>query len=306
MVKPYIKDISDMKDSIIAEDKLVSAATPISMNIIVPKGDYGNYYVLARLTWLCKQPSGTLFCLTTTYQAQSAEDEDYLASLPFLSDKYYTNYALSSNIIMSSVDNYLTDLNFTRDEGASEYECWAFYQGKDLADDKLYCITMMPEVYATMKYVDSYILNKYYNIENLYLALNGGAQESMQTIDYVVSKAAVLDSMIKTDKITKQKFIISRVEFRTYSKSGSPVECMLATPIEGRVKKVKSNTGSFYDERDINLQKQVYKFKDTIDDESYQFIKTENENNVSYLFILSDDCKSALLNEILEPYLATL
>ena len=82
MIKPTISELYELKEGGNENSRIIKSVTPISMNIMVPKAEDGSYSVLARITWLCKDQTDKLFCLTSTYAAETEEDEEFLVTSP--------------------------------------------------------------------------------------------------------------------------------------------------------------------------------------------------------------------------------
>lgn len=202
MIKPTIEEMNTMKLGSDLDSKFVKSVIPINMSIMVPKADNNTYSIIARITWLCKTSYNTLFCLTSNYVAENDKDEQFLIMNPLLEDRYFANYKLASDVLMSSLPHYLTDFNFefSNPENihnkASEIMCKAL-EIKDAEDgsnmDSLIRLYVSPEVFGVLKFIDSYMLNGIYNNADLYSAVVFGPDESNNTTIFVVNRLELLD-----------------------------------------------------------------------------------------------------------------
>lgn len=191
MLKPTIEELSTLTPGGYEDSRVVKSCVPINMSIMVPKAEDGSYSVLARITWLCKTYQDTLFCLTTSYVAEDQVDEEFLVSNPLLDDRYFANYKLSADILMSTLSHFLTDMNFTfaRDihkANETEISCQALEITESVQTDKLHKIMVSPEVFSTMKFVDEYMLDGIYNTADLHSAVVFGPDEENNTYIFKV------------------------------------------------------------------------------------------------------------------------
>ena len=194
MLKPTINELYTHNEEEKSYNRTIKAVSPISMNIMVPKSEDEKYSILTRITWLCKDIHNKLFCLTTTYVAENELDEEFFLTSPLLSDKHYINQNLTADILMSSLDHFITDMNFniiSKDNRINIHKIKSFQiycHAFDKTDDgeKIYKIMASPEVFSTLTFADEYMTNGILNNADLYSALSFGANENNNTIIFDV------------------------------------------------------------------------------------------------------------------------
>ena len=315
MIKPTISDLYTLDKGGDANSRIIKAVTPISMNIMVPKADDGSYSVLARITWLCKDMTDKLFCLTATYAAEDEADEEFLVSSPLLADRYYANYSLTADLLMSSLDHFLTDLNFEfkfpkeiHQTNETEIYCQAFDKAEDgdEKNDKLHKIMVSPEVYSTLTFVDNYMLDGILNNADLYSALVFGADEANNTYIFEADRLEVEDVALVKSKGVRSKSLAVKLKL-AHKDTELELLCLVGLDKGKKIlnRDIKKNTFDnltkdyMVGNNDQYIQR--FTFQDTIDKDQemeYMFIKAVNVRKDGVLFALSKDLQQELISKV--------
>ena len=320
MIKAIISELGTLHEGTDKDSRIIKSVTPISMNIMVPKTEDGTYSVLARITWLCKDVTNTLFCLTSTYVAEDDVDEEFLVSSPLLADRYYTNYSLTADILMSSLDHFLTDMDFKfkypdniHKTNETEIYCQAFDKSEtdDPNNDKLHKIMVSPEVYSTLSFVDHYMLDSIINTADLYSALVFGADETNNTFIFDADKVEVLDVAVVKNKHSKNKGLAVKLKARHTGKYESEIELLALVQLEKGKKVLNSNIkknsinklGEDYLSSNENHFIQRFMFEDNVSSDNevngkYLFIKAVNINKDGILVALNDKVQEEMTDQI--------
>lgn len=285
MLKPVLDELTTLELNNEKDHKIIKSVTPISMNIMVPRAEDGSYSVLARITWLCKDVSDKLFCLTSTYVAEDESDEEFLVTSPLLADKYFTNYSLTADILMSTLDHYLTDMKFSfkysqiHKAKNTEISLLAFEKSElSSKEDKLYKIMVTPEVYATLSFVDQYMVEAIYNNADLYSSLVYGADENNNTYIFDTDKVEILDiACIKGKGKYKNLAVKMKISHINDDESSSEDLELMALVALDKGKKILNKE---IRKKNINDISKDYMVKD-----NNQYIQRFMFNNNDHLFI---------------------
>ena len=317
MLKPKISDLYTLEQGSDRDAKLVISATPIGMSIMVPKAEDGTYSVIARLTWLCKEMKGGLFCLTTTYAAETETEEEFLVTCPLSNENYFIHNSQTMDILMSSLDHYLTDLNFTfskpnnMESEDNVIYCQAFEKAFDgnECNDKLYKIKFLTDVYASMAFVDDYMMSSIHSTANLYSALVCGANEASNTktyelLDLKIGKAATVRNKRFSNKILAVNLRI------TNDNEETPIELIIIVELDKKVKIVnkfiKNRTlGDLkIDYKDDNQYIDKFAFESNIGHGEvkydYTFIRAINSKGEGLLVAINNDVMGTIKECILK------
>ena len=223
MIKPKLSDICNINDITNIPTIAVDSVVPINSNIITntPSKDE-EYSLIARITWLCrKYDTSEFFCLTTTYILEDDEDEDFIAMFPLLDSRYFVNYSLISNMLMSSIPHYLTDLKLAIEPDGKSATCIALSDfGKELADkdnviNHLIKIKLLPEQYSSMLFVDNYMISGVLNT-NLHAAIVDGTN-TVNNLEVKIVDGIALESVryFKSSKYNKCLIALFTVDCET-------------------------------------------------------------------------------------------
>ena len=318
MTKPVIQEFTTLPKGEDENSRIIKAISPLSLNIMVPKALDDSYSVLARVTWLCKDVEGYLFCLTSTYVSESDEDDEFLALSPLSSERYFCNYNITADLLASSLPHYLTDLDFkfkypdkVHRSNETEIYCQAFEQTEDengnATEGKLHKIMVSPEVYSTLKYMDTYFLDGVTNNGELHSAIVLGADETNNTFIFEPDIVEVVDAAM----IDKTSLMV-RVKLYHTGKSQSSVELMMLTGLDKTSSKIikkeirKKDPKAFSDEymkKDENQFIQRYSFSSNVsetDEVNFLFVKAVNIKKDGLLIALRPDVQPILTNKIAE------
>lgn len=318
MFKPKINELYTLEKGGDIDSRVIVSVTPITMSIMVPKAEDGTYSVMARVTWLCKDRTGVLFCLTTTYAAENDNDEEFLVTCPLSNEKYFIHNSLTADILMSSLDHFLTDFGFKfkfpeniHNSNETEIYCQAFEKSlsDDPSNDKLHKIMVTPEVYSTLSYVDSYIVNANYNTSELYWSLVFGTDESSDTTIFAVDNVEVKDvfSFSNTHINSKDyKALIALVHVTHGNKDIKGLDLLMIVLVYKKIKinkRIKKNNidlmiDKYMKEDDHYISK--FSFDSTInsEDKNYTFIKATNNNKEGILVSLTTDIKDEIMRQV--------
>ena len=321
MLKPKINELYTLDEGGDIDSRVIISATPITMSIMVPKAENGLYSVMARITWLCKDRTGVLFCLTSTYAAENEEDEEFLVSCPLSNEKYFIHNSLTADILMSSLDHFLTDFNFKfkfpdniHNSNETEIFCQAFERSlsDDPAKDKLHKIMVTPEVYATLSYVDHYILKAKYNASELYYALKFGVDESSTTKIFEVNEFSELDvRVLDKHKNNGIRYSTLAIFLHVYHNSKHNADISFGTLYEVPTRSVinKKVKQKDFEELFTNfmLNDMHYSSKYSFDtdiserkeDKNYTFIRVINKDDDGILVALSNSMKEKIVSQIM-------
>ncbi len=205
--------------------KLVSIV-PIYMDIIttkvpsLPKGKAMVYTVIGRITWLCKDDKSNLCCVTSSYVADSDDERKFLVNHPLLSNGYFINYSAIADMLMSTLPNYHTNLEFTfknPDDLTNNEEIFLYgYEHIGLIDNennKLKIIKVSPEVYSSFAFMDRSIFTATINNADLWNVIKFGSQaDSSPTYMTDVQKVSVKDCCLIDQPKDYAKKIAARLE----------------------------------------------------------------------------------------------
>ena len=312
MVKPRIAEMEDFKLDDQNSVDIIKSVCPINMSIIIPKSkdeDNESYSFIGRVTWLCKTVFDNLLCLTSNYVAEDEYDEESLVNIPLLEDKNYVNFKIESDMLMGTLPHYLTDLEFSFDSNSDSIH--------HTSDTEIYCvgieykdeqtifhkITVSPEVFGVLKFMDEYILEGVPNYGNLHRSILTGPIEDNNTSIFVVDKINILDiARIGGRRSTSVaiKMEVSHVQ-KTEEKYNLLVPFDLGKKFPkkkfGKKKAEELSNGYF---KDPNNYIDDFTFNCELKDVDYLFLRCRNANDDSILFAIPNDIKSVLIDTIEE------
>lgn len=222
MIKPKISEIYSASSDARIPKIYIDSVVPINTNVIINNGEGEECSLIARITWLCRKTNGTgLICLTTTYVLEDEEDEDFIAMLPILDDNNYENYHLASTMMISTLPHYLTDLKFSfdfKEDDTADIWCIGivnFGTSNDDGNNHLVEIHVNPDQFASLSYIDNYMLERVVNNGDFHIAVTTGASRLNRTKMYrfkhlYVKNVGLIKGYSKKDKHLIANIIVSK------------------------------------------------------------------------------------------------
>lgn len=161
---------------------------------------------IASLFYIAKSKSGITFALYTSYLLEDEyEVEQIKHNYPFHVDNNFASFRVAQNMIINSYDIFVTDFKFTYNEDIKDYKfsIKALRQDKDGVHETVQ-FNMISDVFASIKYIDSYAYDIAINNHELSLAsitatddvpnTNPTRMVVVEKIDRIVAMAQIKDS----------------------------------------------------------------------------------------------------------------
>lgn len=256
---------------------------------------------IASLFYIAKSKSGITFALYTSYLLEDEyEVEQVKHNYPFHVDNNFASFRVAQNIIINSYDIFVTDFKFTYNENIKDYKfsIKALRQDKDGVHETVQ-FNMISDIFASIKYIDSYAYDTAINNHELSLAsitatddvpnTNPTKMVVVEKIDRIVAMAQIKDSttcgveyIVKTED--NEKYTILSVfnlgeKFHKKKFKGMTVD--------------KIN-GTYLREADQYMQmfSDFCKFENI--DKEYLIVKARNKDNSTRMFMMDTTVRTEL------------
>ncbi len=304
--------------------KFIVSIVPIYMDIItaktpaMPKGKNTEYNVVGRITWLCKDNESNLCCITSSYVAETDDDREFLVNHPLLSNDYFINYSATADMLMSTLPNYHTNLEFIfknfNDSVDSIDEPSIFlygYEHIELVGNKSYKFKMIkvsPEVYSSFAFMDKCIRGAVINNADLWNVIKFGAQaDSGPTYMINAQKVSIKDCCLIKQPKDYTKKVAARIEINDI------YELILAlnVPTKSKITNKAIKKVDFIDfTKDYFLEGthryvEKYRFADSVgagqdgnDKQCIFFIRAKSRDDQRMLFIIDQKARETIYEQL--------
>lgn len=282
-------------------DRCVASAVPISASIIKANDiDLDNQIV--RVTWLCKCIDDKLFCLSTTYVLENDHDADFIAMLPFTDSRYFVNYKLTSDLLMSSLPSYLTDMNFQFTSIGGFIFCYAVDMTCN-KDERLKTIQVNADTFASLMFIDNYMVDGIINNGDLHSALMTGANDKSDVRIFNVNRLGKIDlALVKHKK--ENHIVANMILFSDIEEQIKLVSIFNIGRTKVKNKEIKkANFEDFIKKADkyTYIHRFMFYYNEKEDnkvEESYTYVKAENSNGNNLLVSFGKDVRAILSDYI--------
>ena len=186
------------------DDFRISTIVPFSMSVT----DYPDdpKQKMASLFYIVRSKSGAIITLYTAYLLENEEEVEQIKhNYPFHVENNFASFRIASNLIINSYYIFATDFNFKYDESIENYKfsIKAIRQDADGMHETVE-FTMISDVFASIKYIDSYAYELTRNDYELSIAslaavddvpnTNPSAMRVVNKIDRIVAMAQISNS----------------------------------------------------------------------------------------------------------------
>lgn len=256
---------------------------------------YSEELALANLVWLCKDNNDELFILNTNYVIESLEDDEMLKTMIIHNTRMFVGTTLVTSILVDSLKSYTTDFEMKKENSDITMSA--------ITSDKKYITLKLSEnIFASMKMMDSFILEGITNPHDISLASISAFTNDNDSIEFVeISK---IESIVNISKISKNDIgVIFRVAL-----SDEVVSLLVPFRVEFNIKRKKFKGLSmdkiqetYMSDDNQYVNEFCFNFKFSNIDKDYFCIKGKNKNNISKLFLL-DSTTVIELKNLIESY----
>lgn len=284
-------------------DYRIESIVPFSMT--VTDNPHNPNTKIASLFYIAKSKSGIIFTLYTSYLLEDEyEVEQVKHNYPFHVENNFSSFRVAQNMIINSYDIFVTDFNFTYNKDIDNYKfsIKALRQDKDGVHETVQ-FNMISDVFAAIKYIDSYAYDTVINNHELSLASLTALDDIpnaypteivvVEKIDRIVAMAQIKDSTT------------CGIEYIVKTEDGDKYTLLSVFNLGQRFhkKKFKGMTtdklnNAYLREADQYLQmfSDFCKF-DNIDKE-YLIIKARNKDSVTRMFMMDTTIRTELQSMI--------
>lgn len=285
------------------DDYRIESIVPFSMT--VTDNPYNPDTKIASLFYIAKSKSGIIFTLYTSYLLEDEyEIEQVKHNYPFHVENNFASFRVAQNMIVNSYDIFVTDFNFTYNKDIENYKfsIKAIRQDKDGVHETVQ-FNMISDVFASIKYIDSYAYDVSINNHELSLASLTALDDIpnvypteivvVEKIDRIVAMAQIKDSttcgveyIIKTedgDKYTLLSVFNLGQKFHKKKFKGMNTDKL-------------NNTYLREADQYLQMFSDFCKF-DNIDKE-YLIVKARNKDNTTRMFMMDTTIRTELQSMI--------
>jgi hypothetical protein len=297
--KPEIPDITVIT---------VNQVTP--MTIMTQKSPDGKD--VAALVLLCKDTENNTFTLVNNYIIENDQQKKQVERNPIHDNVNYISKRLASNMIMSALPCYITDMNFYYNKEAEipSEQFYMFAVPNDANDKRIIKFNLSSDLFSVIAFIDDYITSDSHNIHDLQIATVAGYKQS----DMVIPVCFVdnIDSIISLAPSTEKDSTDVIVVFKTLefvSSTEKNVYKILTAFDFGKKynrKKYRGCTLKSIEEgygKDIDQYLSNYMIECRLKniDKDYLVIKAKNKDGRCKLFFIDNDNQKKI-EELVEMY----
>ena len=311
-------NIEEGEDKVIEADNVdvnkikqynISYTTPltISSNIINGKN-------IATIFFLCKdEAQDFMYILYHNYIVEDDEDDATIRSNPLHDDENFISKMVAANMIAKHLPKYNTDLVFNKNEDRYAEDKEKFYLlGVPSNNNETICrFNMSSDVFASMSFTDSYLIEDYMNNHDFTQAILTGADKNNHgyiSEIYMVDDVETIISLALADKKSGTLGCVFKVKRYIDDGVSDAFKILVPFVVEGsKFKKDKFNATmeSIGDDYAKDADQYVCDFMwntriGNIDKE-YLIIKGKNKDNLSKVFFLDTDLENKL-SELVDKF----
>jgi uncharacterized protein YxeA len=222
---------------------------------------------------------------------ENEEDIDIFKLNPIHDSQNFLSKMVASNIIIHSMANYNTDLNFFK-EGDSYYLYGV--DSKDL-DNTIHKIEMNTDIFTSIAYIDNAIYESLLDDHDMISATAVGARPSNANT-FIVDNIDSVTSMALADKDTNTIAVIFK-PLRYVDHGAEIIKVLMPVCVEEKFNKKKFNTtvDKITETFDAVGENYIldFMFDITLEDKEYLALRVNN-NSSSLLLLLGEDQQTKL------------
>ena len=307
--------IIDFENEALGEIKItksytISQFTP--MTIMTTKSPDGKD--IAALVFLCKDNYTDLtFNLVINYFIENDEQRKAVEKNPIHDNVNYISKRLASNMILSALPCYITDMNFYYNKKADNpNEVFYMFAVPNKEENTRHVVkfNMSSDIFSALAFIDDYVVSDSHNIHDLQIATVAGykpldrvmAVSFIDTIDSIVSLAPASDK-----DSTDVAVVFKTLEFVDAS-TKNVYKILTAFDFGKKYPKKKFRGATIHDleesyGKDIDQYISNYMIECRIRnlDKDYLIIKAKNKDGIAKLFFLDNDIQKKV-EELIEMY----
>jgi hypothetical protein len=266
--------------------------------------------VVETLAYLCKNEEDELIVLYTNYFVESDMEKDILESLPIHDKDNFLSTRLSCSMIIGDATRknnvYFVDLEFSIDSPIKS-NCNDFkLTAKKVDSEEKILFHVTAELFASMKFIDNYIMNTIVNNYELSLSVVNGANvpENNTELFLIDSIDSVLSMAQYEKKSTNLLIIFNAIHY--IDKDEKELVSILA-PFDVGLKfnkdkfrgvTTKNIEDDYMEEADQYTSSFIINCRFKNLDKEYMIIKAYNKNKTTKLFLLDKNIINSLSEKI--------
>ena len=263
------------------------------------------------LVFLCKdQQNDCAFNLIANYIIENEEQKKIIESNPIHDNNNYISKRLASNMIISAIPSYITDMKFYHDFNTiNPNEKFFMYGVPNKSDSKeVYKINMTADIFSSIAFMDDFLASDSHNIHDLQIATIAGYKQSASVVPVIF--VDTIDSIISlaSDKETSQMLVVFKVLEFTNSNSKNVYKILTAFDFGKKYpkKKFRGNTlqsleDQYGNDTDQYLSNYMIDCRLENTGKEYLAIKAKNKDGICKLFFFDNDAVKKI-EELIELY----
>lgn len=263
----------------------------------------------ADLSWLCIDSNDKKFILTTQYKLSDVERDDFLLFryIAFAAESKSIADKITDYMIMEDYDNYLCDLQFDLIDN-KEFVALAMKIGDNNSDREYFDIVVNPDLFASMSFIDDYLMNINDNIHDLGLASTIGYSciernsevAIISDINYIINMAPIEKKSGNISIVFRSEEQIDATTKNVYS-----ILCPFNVGFKFKSSKFKGDTvdkimTNYMTDADQYTSELITSVHIKNIDKDYFIILAKNKNNNSKVFLFDSVLKNKLEKMILD------
>lgn len=281
------------------DDYRIESIVPFSMTVTDNPHNPGSK--ISSLFYIAKSKSGITFALYTSYLLENDYEEEQIRyNYPFHVDNNFTSFRVVQNMIINSYDIFVTDFKFTYNKDIKDYKfsIKALRQDKEGVHETVQ-FNMISDVFASIKYIDSYAYDISINNHELSLAsitANDDVPNTDPTKIVVVDK---IDRIVAMSQIRKSTTYGIEYIVKTEDDEKYTLLSVFNLGHKFNKKKFKGMSidklnNTYLKEADQYLQmfSDFCKFENI--DKEYLIIKARNKDNTTRMFMMDTTIRTEL------------
>ena len=304
-----VDDEGNVKKKELKEAYHISQVTP--MTIMTSKSPDNKD--IAAVVFLCRDAlQRYTFTLTINYYIENDEQKKQIENNPIHDNNNFLSKRLASNIVMNTVDGYITDMKFfyNKEGYPSNKFCLFAVSNDEKKNNEIYRFDMSADIFSAIAFIDDYVATDSHNIHDLQIATVAGYKESdkLVTVNFVDNVDSIVSLAPAATKDSEDIALVFKVIEFTDANTKN-VYKILTTFNFGKKypkKKYRGATLATLEEaygKDVDQYLSNYMIDCHLAniDKNYLIIKAKNKNGLCKLFFLDDDAISRI-EELVEMY----
>lgn len=286
---------TDMKDP---DYFIITSATPLGLSTNnLSKGD------IVTLSWLCKSKSGDMYTLCTNYIMDHPDiEKEIVSDIPFHDKSMYISQLAVNNMLLNNLDCYVTDMIFSTTSDMMIENTEFSVVGVDLKTKERYEFFVSNTIFASMAYLDNYILDNTINHYEIMMAITSALSNNDNAMLADFDENLHVVSMAPVDKSTSVAVI-----FEAKSSDLKKYTVLVSFDVGKKFSRGKFK-GMKVDKMEENFLKDgdqyltVFTFITTIKnlDKEFMVIKAKNKNGEYKIFMMDTNCRQSLTDKVSE------